>query len=33
MDFAHFGLESGMVLEETTLVYEHIYCLNSLRNE
>ena len=23
--FGHFGLESGMVFEETTGVYEHIY--------
>ena len=25
IDFAHFGLESGMVFEETTEVYERIY--------
>ena len=24
-EFAHFGLESGMVFEETTEVYERIY--------
>ena len=28
-DFAHFGLESGMVLKGTTVVYERIYCFNS----
>ena len=33
IDFAHFGLESGMILEETTWVHEHIYRLNSVRNE
>ena len=27
--FAHFGLESGMVFGETTLVYERIYRFNS----
>ena len=27
--FAHFGLESGMVFEGTTGVYEHIYRFNS----
>ena len=27
--FAHFGLESGMVFEGTTLVYERIYRFNS----
>ena len=27
--FAHFGLESGMVFEETTGVYESIYRFNS----
>ena len=27
--FAHFGLESGMVFEETTGVYERIYRFNS----
>ena len=26
---AHFGLESGMVFEGTTGVYERIYCFNS----
>ena len=31
-DFAHFGLESGMVFEETTRVYECIYHFNSKRN-
>ena len=29
IDFAHFGLESGMVFEETTGVYEGIYRFNS----
>ena len=29
IDFAHFGLESGMVFEETTGVYERICCFNS----
>ena len=29
IDFAHFGLESGMVFEETTWVYERIYRFNS----
>ena len=28
-DFAHFGLESGMVFEGTTGVYERIYRFNS----
>ena len=28
-DFTHFGLESGMVFEGTTGVYERIYCFNS----
>ena len=27
--FAHFGLESGMVFEGTTGVYERIYCFSS----
>ena len=27
--FDHFGLESGMVFEVTTGVYERIYCFNS----
>ena len=27
--FAHFGLESGMVFEGTTGVYERICCFNS----
>ena len=27
--FAHFGLESGMVFEGTTGVYERIYRFNS----
>ena len=27
--FTHFGLESGMVSEGTTGVYERIYCFNS----
>ena len=26
IDFVHFGLESGMVLEATTVVYEGICC-------
>ena len=29
LDFAHFGLESGMVFEGTTRVYERIYRFNS----
>ena len=29
IDFAHFGLESGMVFEETTWVYQGIYRFNS----
>ena len=29
IDFAHFGLESGMVFEGTTGVYGRIYCFNS----
>ena len=29
LDFAQFGLEPGVVLEETTGVYERIYCFNS----
>ena len=29
IDFAHFGLESGMVIEGTTGVYEHIYHFSS----
>ena len=28
IDFAHFGLESGMVFEETAGVYECIYRFN-----
>ena len=28
-DFAHFGLESGMVFKGTAGVYERIYCFNS----
>ena len=31
LDFAQFGLESGMVFEETTGVYERIYRFNSKR--
>ena len=27
--FAHFALESGMVFEGTTGLYEHLYCFNS----
>ena len=29
IDFAHFGLESGVVFGGTTGVYERIYCFNS----
>ena len=29
LDCAHFSLESGMVFEETTEVYERIYRFNS----
>ena len=29
IDFAHFGLESGMVFEGTTAVYERICRFNS----
>ena len=29
IDFAHFGLESSIVFEETTKVYERIYRFNS----
>ena len=29
IDFAHFGLESGVVFEGTTEVYERIYRFNS----
>ena len=29
IDFAHFGLESGMVFEGATGVYERIYRFNS----
>ena len=29
IDFAHFGLELGMVFEGTTGRYEHIYCFSS----
>ena len=29
IDFAYFGLESGMVFEGTTGVYDHIYRFNS----
>ena len=31
IDFAHFGLESGMVFKGTTEVYEGIYRFNSKR--
>ena len=31
LDFAQFGLESGVVLEETKGVYEGIYRFNSKR--
>ena len=31
IDFVHFGLESGMILEGTTGVYECIYRFNSKR--
>ena len=29
IDFAHFALESGMVFEGTTKVYDRIYSFNS----
>ena len=29
VDFTHFGVELGMVFEETTGVYERICCFNS----
>ena len=29
IDWAHFSLDSGMVFEETTEVYERIYRFNS----
>ena len=29
IDFVHFGLESGMVFEGTTGMYERTYCFNS----
>ena len=29
MDFAHFGLESDMLFNRTTGMYERIYCFNS----
>ena len=29
IDFAHFGLEAGMVFEGTTGAFECIYCFNS----
>ena len=29
IDFAHFGLELGVVCEGTVEVFEHIYCSNS----
>ena len=29
IDFSHFGLESGMIFEETTCVYERICRYNS----
>ena len=29
IDFAHFGLELGMVFEGTAGVYDCIYCFNS----
>ena len=29
IDFAHFGLQTGMVFKGTTGVYERIYCFNS----
>ena len=29
IDFPYFGLDSGMVFEETTVVYECICCFNS----
>ena len=33
IDFVHFGLESGMVFEETTGVYENIYRLKVNKEE
>jgi len=33
IDFAHFGLESGMVFEETTGVYERISIPNEYEIE
>ena len=32
-DFAHFGLESGMVFKETTGVYECVYRMNKKERE
>ena len=29
VDFTHFGVELGMVFEETTGMYERICCFNS----
>ena len=33
IDFAHFGLESGMVFKGTMGVHELIYCFNSKMSE
>ena len=33
IDFVHFGLESGIVFEETTGVYERIYRLIPIKRE
>ena len=33
IDFLHFGLESGIVFEETTGVYERIYRLIPIKRE
>ena len=33
IDFAHFGLEPGMVFERTTGVYNRIYHFNSKREK
>ena len=33
VDFNHFGLESGMVFERTTGVYNRIYHFNSKREK
>ena len=33
IQFAHFGLESGMVFEGTTELYERLYLFNSSRKK